>query len=538
MSSAELVEVKAELKKLYTAQDGNDTEVRVTLYQIMEASMDISTSLSDAAVCEVFMEALTLDGYGATCTAAVSGDKYTFTLEYPLEPAVQVAAKTAEMKSFVVTANFTEEMVAAAANLQRRRLDSLSVAGVDPPTTSVGAQVTIVVKVLASSRPDAYKYLQNQSSAVQDQAGSVNASRISSTLTAAVTNLGGLAVTAPIQTASVETNAPPTTPPPLAPPPPPTPPPRPSSPEPSPPPPPRPMSPEPSPPPPPSPSSPEPSPQPPPSPELPSPSSPMPSPPPLAPPPPPLSPVSTTVDSESGEPLDSAAAAGIAAGAAIFVLGMMIATYAITKHFHDRRKGRQDDDLPTLLGPRVAPEDLNQATQTEAAPNFADISLAQELGAGLARQSSASITSVPFDSYRYESEIEVHPSASLYEGAEADGDDLNTVPFTTTPVDSSRRLESEVEDDDATAALLPTTPGSKTLSAKALGKQPIAHEDEPQSSQLKWLAASELQAKTLAEVAVSIRPGTPDSANRQGQPGYVGTLKTKHESQSDLLHRI
>ena len=39
----------------------------------------ISTSLSAAAVCEVFMEALTLDGYGATCTAAVSGDKSTFT---------------------------------------------------------------------------------------------------------------------------------------------------------------------------------------------------------------------------------------------------------------------------------------------------------------------------------------------------------------------------------------------------------------------------------------------------------------------------
>ena len=79
MSSAELVEVKAQLAKLYTAQDGEDTEVRVTLYQIMEASMNISTSLSAAAVCEVFMEALTLDGYGATCTAAVSGDKYTFT---------------------------------------------------------------------------------------------------------------------------------------------------------------------------------------------------------------------------------------------------------------------------------------------------------------------------------------------------------------------------------------------------------------------------------------------------------------------------
>ena len=43
------------------------------------------------------MEALTLDGYGARCTAAVIGDKYTFTLEYPLEPVVQVAAKTAQM---------------------------------------------------------------------------------------------------------------------------------------------------------------------------------------------------------------------------------------------------------------------------------------------------------------------------------------------------------------------------------------------------------------------------------------------------------
>ena len=53
------------------------------------------------------MEALTLDGYGARCTAAVIGDKYTFTLEYPLESVVQVAAKTAQMMSFVVTATFT-----------------------------------------------------------------------------------------------------------------------------------------------------------------------------------------------------------------------------------------------------------------------------------------------------------------------------------------------------------------------------------------------------------------------------------------------
>ena len=70
LSAAELVEVEQQLVKLYTAEDGEDTgvdtEVRVTLTQIMGVSMNISTSLSDAAVCEDFMKALTLDGYGAT----------------------------------------------------------------------------------------------------------------------------------------------------------------------------------------------------------------------------------------------------------------------------------------------------------------------------------------------------------------------------------------------------------------------------------------------------------------------------------------
>jgi len=205
VSSAELNEVKRQLVELYTDRDGGGTEVQVTLYQSMEASMNISTSLSDATICEVFMKALTLDDYSATCTVAVSSDKSTFKLEYPLEPALQVAAKTAEMKSFVVTANFTEEMAAAASNLRRRRLDTLSVAAVDPPTTSVDAQVTIVVSVLGSES-NAYAMLQKQSSAVQDQAGSVNASTISSTLTAAVANLTGLVVTAVTQTVS-ETNA-------------------------------------------------------------------------------------------------------------------------------------------------------------------------------------------------------------------------------------------------------------------------------------------------------------------------------------------
>ena len=162
------------------------------------------------------MEALTLDDFNATCTAAVSGEKYTFALKYPLEPAAKVAAKTTQTKSFIVTSNFTDKMVAAAANQKRRRLDALSVAGVDPPTTSVDAQVTIVVSVLGSDS-NAYATLQNQSRAVRDQAGSVNASTISKTLAAAVTNLTGLVVTAPTQIV-VETNAPPSNPP-LQPPP-------------------------------------------------------------------------------------------------------------------------------------------------------------------------------------------------------------------------------------------------------------------------------------------------------------------------------
>jgi len=208
--------MKQQLANLYTQADvSNNTEVTVALYQLMEASMNVSSSLSSAKVCEVFMEALTLDGFNATCTATVSGDKYTFALKYPLEPAASVAAKTAQAKSFVVTSNFTDSMAAAATNLRRRRLATLSVAAVDPPTTSVDAQVTIVVSVLGSDS-NAYATLQAQSSAMQTQASSVNASTITTTLSAAVANLTGLKVTAPTQT-YVETNAPPSTPPPSPP---------------------------------------------------------------------------------------------------------------------------------------------------------------------------------------------------------------------------------------------------------------------------------------------------------------------------------
>ena len=496
MSSAELVEVKQQLAKLYTAQDGEDTEVRVTLYQIMKASMNISTSLSDAAVCEVFMQALTFDDYSATCTAAVSGDKYTFTLEYPLEPAVQVAAKTAEMKALVVDGNFTEEMAAAAANLRRRRLDTLSVAGVDPPTTSVGAQVTIVVKVLASSSPDAYKWLQNQSSTVQDQVGSVNSGKISSTLTAAfanlrglpVANLRGLAVTAPIQAPVDETNAPPTTPPPLAPPlapPPPLSPLRPSSPEPSPPPPPSPLSPEPSPPPPPSPLSPEPLPPPPPSP---SPSSPMPSE-----TEDPLTPPEGPADDDSQSSCDGGCIGGIFATIAVLALvfvGWLSGWFVRTGCPSPLKKPRTE-----------------KPTSESTKPTHLLV-------------------------------------RSLY-----------------TPPSAA-----EADDDEATAAALTTTPESKMLPAKALGKQPIAHEsrggldfgfvlaqtnsglwgsvsarpesrgledegsseDEPKSSQLPAETVDIPDTSGLCDrtPVPSAMPDTPDSetTDRQGQPGYVGRV--------------
>ena len=89
----------------------------MTLYQTLEASMDITSDLPASAVCDVFIAALTLDGFNATCTAAVSGEKYTFALKYPLEPAERVADKTAEAKALIVAADFPDKMAAAAANL-------------------------------------------------------------------------------------------------------------------------------------------------------------------------------------------------------------------------------------------------------------------------------------------------------------------------------------------------------------------------------------------------------------------------------------
>ena len=410
ISSDELDEVKQQLTDLYTQDSGsNDTEVTVALFQMMAASMNVTSSLSLSAVCEVFMEALTFDDFNATCTAAVSGEKYTFALKYPLEPAAKVAAKTAQTKSFIVTSNFTDKMVAAAANQQRRRLDALSVAGVDPPTTSVDAQVTIVVSVLGSDS-NAYATLQNQSRAVRDQAGSVNASTISTTLAAAVTNLTGLVVTAPTQTVS-ETNAPPTTPPPLAPPSPPSPPLPPSPP---------------SPPAPPLPPSPLPQSTPPwtlPPPLLPStpPSSPpqeqpLPSnsPPPLALPPPPPPPDNEMADAvENQSDFDGAGAAEIAATVliAVFaVLGILLVIKRIRNLQRDRREHskqqhlaaaaaryRQDDDLrrrALLINSELwrFPGGLDQALHIAASDQLSDVRLSLGSGRSSGRLSTSGST--------------------------------------------------------------------------------------------------------------------------------------------------
>ena len=112
----------------------------MTLYQTLVASMDITSDVPDLPVCDIFMKALKLDGFNATCPVVVShvelgkaAVNYFFRLRYPLEPAERVAAKTAKAKALIVAADFPDKMAAAAANLNAangqvgRRLNVLSV---------------------------------------------------------------------------------------------------------------------------------------------------------------------------------------------------------------------------------------------------------------------------------------------------------------------------------------------------------------------------------------------------------------------------
>ena len=266
--------------------------------------------------------------------------------------------------------------------------------------------------------------------------------------------------------------------------------------------------------------------------------------------------------------------------------------------FHARLKSRQDDALPTRVGPQASPADDGPFSQTTA-DALADIQITQPgvavPGAGMDRLSSVSVASAPVDSTRVESEAEAAAAAaaeaeaaeaeaaeaeaaeaeaavaaeaeaeveearpSLCEGADADDDDTTAAPVDSpAPAISRPVLCAHAARPGVAQEEVEADPESKQPSANALGKQPIAR--EPQSSQFKWLATLELQAETLEDVAVEIpdtsgscdrtpipphmesgvsgMPGTPDSANGQGQPGYVSRLKTKHESRGDLLHRI
>ena len=132
----------------------------MTLYQTLVASMDITSDVPDLPVCDIFMKALKLDGFNATCPVVVShvelgkaAVNYFFRLRYPLEPAERVAAKTAKAKALIVAADFPDKMAAAAANLNAangqvgRRLNVLSV-----DADSVTAWFSFVPSECASAR--------------------------------------------------------------------------------------------------------------------------------------------------------------------------------------------------------------------------------------------------------------------------------------------------------------------------------------------------------------------------------------------------
>merc|ERR1740130_1040961 len=132
-------------------------EVSVTLYQEFSVTMTLETDLSEPQLCTVLTLALTLDSFSPNCaaTTGVGGVGSTdFLLTYPLEgDLVAVNAKTAQMRAFITDADVASAMVAATASLRRQRrrgLALLSVSGVQPPVTQLGAKVTIVVQQLAA----------------------------------------------------------------------------------------------------------------------------------------------------------------------------------------------------------------------------------------------------------------------------------------------------------------------------------------------------------------------------------------------------
>ena len=201
--------------------------VSVTLYQAISVKITLESDMSDEQLCKVLTAALTLDAFDHTCVATSGGSGTVFRLECPLENNLAaVNAKTAEMRAFISddAEPLPAAMVAAASSMRRRQLASLSVSAVEPPTTSLGALVTIVVQQLAAEA-SAYAAVTESQKEVMAATGHVDAASISNALAAsdALAAVAGLAVAEPTM-AVAYTNAPPSVPPPDSPPVPPAPP--------------------------------------------------------------------------------------------------------------------------------------------------------------------------------------------------------------------------------------------------------------------------------------------------------------------------
>ena len=201
--------------------------VSVTLYQAISVTITLESDMSDEQLCKVLTAALTLDAFDHTCVATSGGSGTVFRLECPLENNLAaVNAKTAEMRAFISddAEPLPAAMVAAASSMRRRQLASLSVSAVEPPTTSLGALVTIVVQQLAAEA-SAYAAVAESQKEVMAATGHIDAASITDALAAsdALAAVAGLAVAEPT-VAVAYTNAPPSVPPPDSPPVPPAPP--------------------------------------------------------------------------------------------------------------------------------------------------------------------------------------------------------------------------------------------------------------------------------------------------------------------------
>ena len=203
--------------------------VSVTLYQALSLTVTLESDMSDGQLCTVLTAALTLGAFDHSCVASSEDGGTTFVLEMPLEGHLAaVNLKTAEMRAFISDGAepLPAAMVAAASSVRRRQLAALTVSAIEPPVTSLGALVTIVVQQLAAEAGSFAAVTQSQEE-VAAAASSVDAARISASISDALADSGvvvdGLAVAEPTVTVAL-TNAPPSVPPPASPPAPPAPP--------------------------------------------------------------------------------------------------------------------------------------------------------------------------------------------------------------------------------------------------------------------------------------------------------------------------